>query len=64
MTPAMFVVIRVNPGPAVKAQQLLPCIAAPIIMSLGLLVDTKTDVFALVPDPVPGRDVFGSKGLL
>ncbi len=42
-----FEIIDVNPGPGVRAQQTFPCIAAPIIISFELLVETGTRVLAL-----------------
>lgn len=63
ITPAWFVVICENPGPAVRAQQTFPCMATPIIMSSGLFVETEITVFVPYPFPELGREMFESKGL-
>ncbi len=55
--------MRVNPGPAVGKQQTLPWTTAPKTTSLGLLVETDTDVFPLSPVAEAGKEPLGSKGL-
>lgn len=55
-------VIMLNPVPADNCAA--PWKMPPMIMSLELLVETNTDAPVLVPLAVPGREVFGSNGVL
>lgn len=55
--------ILVNPDPAVKVPKLV-CWPNPKTRSLELLVEIAAEGVLLKPLAVPGREVFGSKGVL